>query len=105
MPPPAAEEFSSNCLKLGVYADGAGIANFQTGGIMSHLKVTLPAVILLGGFLLCSTTSYGKPEYMKSTRKACTYCHVDSKTKPKELTEAGKYFAEHKNLDGYKEKK
>jgi len=24
---------------------------------------------------------------------------------PKELTDAGKYFAEHKNLDGYKEKK
>ena len=30
---------------------------------MSHLKVTLPAAILLGGFLVCSTTSYGKPEY------------------------------------------
>jgi hypothetical protein len=85
--------------------DGAGIATFRTGGIMSHLKVALPAAILLGGFLLCSTTSYGKPEYMKSTKKACVYCHVDSKAKPKELTEAGKYFAEHKNLDGYKEKK
>jgi hypothetical protein len=72
---------------------------------MSHWKVTLPAAILLGGFLLCSTTSYGKPEYMKSTKKACNYCHVDSKAKPKELTAAGKYFAEHKNLDGYKEQK
>jgi hypothetical protein len=30
---------------------------------------------------------------------------VDSKAKPKELTDAGKYFAEHKNLDGYKETK
>ena len=69
---------------------------------MSHLKVTLPAVILLGGFLVCSTASYGKPEYTKSTKKACTVRHVDSKAKPKELTEAGKYFAEHKNLDGYK---
>ena len=72
---------------------------------MSHWKVTLPAAILLGGFLLCSTTSYGKPEYMKSTKKACAYCHVDSKAKPKELTAAGKYFAEHKSLDGYQEKK
>ena len=72
---------------------------------MSHWKVTLPAAILLGGFLLCSTTSYGKPEYMKSTKKACNYCHVDSKAKHKELTAAGKYFAEHKNLDGYKEQK
>ena len=72
---------------------------------MSHLKVTLPTVILLGGFLVCSTASYGKPEYTKSTKKACTTCHVDSKAKPKELTDAGKYYAEHKNLDGYKEKK
>ena len=55
---------------------------------MSHLKITLPAVILLGGFLVCSTASYGKAEYMKSTKKACVYCHVDSKAKPKELTDA-----------------
>jgi hypothetical protein len=72
---------------------------------MFHLKVALPAVILAGGFLVCTTTSYGKPEYVKTTKKACTFCHVDSKAKPKELTEAGKYFAEHKNLDGYTEKK
>ena len=81
------------------------LLTFGIGGIMSHLKVTLPTVILLGGFLVCSTASYGKPEYTKSTKKACATCHVDSKAKPKELTDAGKYFAEHKNLDGYKEKK
>jgi hypothetical protein len=85
--------------------DGAAIASFRLGGIMSHLKVIVPAVILLGGFLVCSTASYGKPEYVKSTKKACSFCHVDSKNKPKELTEAGKYFSEHKNLDGYKETK
>ena len=72
---------------------------------MFHLKIALPAVILAGGFLVCTTTSYGKPEYMKSTKKACTFCHVDSKAKPKELTAAGKYYAEHKSLDGYTEKK
>ena len=72
---------------------------------MSHLKITLPAVILLGGFLICSTSSYGKPDYTKSTKKACAYCHVDSKAKPKEMTDAGKYYAEHKNLDGYKDSK
>jgi hypothetical protein len=85
--------------------DGLAIAKFTPGGIMHHLKIALPAVILLGGFLLCSTASYGKPEYMRSTKKACAFCHVDSKVKPKELTDAGKYFAEHKNLDGYQEKK
>ena len=72
---------------------------------MSHLKLTLPAVILLGGFLICSTSSYGKPEYVKTTKKACTYCHVDSKAKPKELTPAGKYSDEHNRLDGYTETK
>ena len=72
---------------------------------MFHLKIALPAVILAGGFLVCTTSSYGKPEYMKSTKKACTFCHVDSKAKPKELTAAGKYYAEHKSLDGYTEKK
>ena len=60
---------------------------------MSHLKSHLPAVILLGGFLVCSTASYGKPEYTKTTKKACVYCHVDSKAKPKELTEAGQVLS------------
>jgi hypothetical protein len=72
---------------------------------MPHLKLTLPAAILAAGFLICSVASYGKPEYSKTTKKACTYCHVDAKAKPKELTDAGKYYSEHKSLDGYQEKK
>lgn len=72
---------------------------------MSHLKITLPAAILLGGFLVCSTSSFGKPEYTKATKKPCAFCHVDSKAKPKELTAAGKYYQEKKTLDGYQEKK
>jgi hypothetical protein len=73
--------------------------------MLSQLKLVVPAAILLGGFLVCSTATYGKPEYVKSTKKACTYCHVDAKAKPKELTEPGKYFQEHKSLDGYQDKK
>jgi hypothetical protein len=69
---------------------------------MSKIKYALPAAILAAGFLVCSTLSYAKPEYMKSTKKACVYCHVDFKAKPKVLTDAGKYFKEHKTLDGYK---
>jgi hypothetical protein len=30
---------------------------------------------------------------------------VDAKAKPKELTDAGKYYSEHKTLDGYQDKK
>ena len=73
---------------------------------MLKIKYAVPATILLGGFLVSSTLSFGKPEYVKATKKACAYCHVDSKAKPKELTEAGKYFKEHSNsLEGYGEKK
>ncbi len=71
---------------------------------MSRLKLTLPAAILLGGFLICSTVTYGKPEYTKQTKKACVYCHVNATKAPKELKDAGKYFQEHKSLDGYQEK-
>lgn len=67
---------------------------------MSKIKYAVPAIILLGGFLVSSTLSYGKPEYTKATKKACSICHVDSKAKPKELTEAGKYYKEHKSLEG-----
>jgi hypothetical protein len=76
---------------------------------MTHLKLIVPAVILLGGFLVCSTASYGKQEYMKATKKQCVYCHAkvsaDKDVMNKNLTDAGKYYAEHKSLDGYVEKK
>jgi hypothetical protein len=72
---------------------------------MLKIKYAVPATILLGGFLACSTLSFGKVEYMKATKKPCAYCHVDSKAKPKELTEAGKYYKEHKSLEGYTETK
>jgi cytochrome c553 len=76
---------------------------------MSRLKVIAPAVILLGGFLVCSTASFGKAEYAKATKKPCTTCHektvADKAVMAKNLTDAGKYYAEHKSLDGYQEKK
>jgi len=72
---------------------------------MKHLKIMLPAAIVLVGFLLCSTATYGKAEYSKQTKKACAYCHVDAAKMPKELKDPGKYFQEHKSLDGYQEKK
>ena len=68
---------------------------------MSKIKYAVPAAILLSGFLVSTTLSYGKPEYTKATKKACAFCHVDSKAKPKDLTEAGKFYKEHKTLEGY----
>ncbi len=76
---------------------------------MSKIKILLPAAILLGGFLLCTTASYGTAEYAKQTKKACGYCHAvkgaPNKDNAKDLTDAGKYFAKKKTLDGYEEKK
>ncbi len=74
---------------------------------MSKLKLVLPAAVLMGGFLICTTASYGTLEYQKQTKKPCAFCHTQTvpKTgdpKAKELTDAGKYFQSHnKSLDGY----
>ncbi len=70
---------------------------------MFSIKIGVPAVILLGGFLICTTASYGTQEYTKQTKKACKYCHTESfpkagTEKAKELTPAGKYFQEKKAL-------
>jgi hypothetical protein len=65
---------------------------------MRKVRFLLPALILCGG-LAVSTVSYGKPEYTKKEKKACVFCHTNSK----ELNEAGKYYKEHNNsLEGYK---
>lgn len=72
---------------------------------MRQLKLIIPAIVLAGGFLLCSTTSYGKADYTKATKKGCVYCHVDAQKNPKDLKDAGKYYQEHKTLDGYQEAK
>jgi hypothetical protein len=72
---------------------------------MSRFKIIVPAALVLGGFLICTTTSYGKAEFTKQTKKACTYCHVDAQKAPKDLKAPGKYYQEHKSLDGYQEKK
>jgi hypothetical protein len=64
------------------------------------MKFAIPAFVLFLGVLACSTLSYGKPEYTKKEKKACTYCHVSAKSK--ELNDAGKYYKDHDHsLEGY----
>ena len=44
---------------------------------MRILKLAIPAAIVISGFLLCSTASYGKMEYMKKENlKSCSGCHA-----------------------------
>jgi hypothetical protein len=77
---------------------------------MSSLKLIVPAAIVLGGFVVCSSVTYGKAEYTKATKKGCLYCHKTNEPAKKDvmngnLTDAGKYYHEHKSLEGYQEKK
>ena len=70
---------------------------------MSKFKYLVPAVVLMGSVLI-TATSYAKPDFTKSTKKACTFCHVTAKSK--ELNDAGKYYKEHDHsLEGYQPKK
>jgi cytochrome c553 len=44
---------------------------------MRNWKLVIPAVIVMSGFLFCTTASFGKPEYQKKENlKSCTACHV-----------------------------
>ena len=82
---------------------------------MRALKLVLPAAVLTAGFLVCTTASYGTPDYSKKEKKACTFCHakiesgtVNGKNEAmvKNLTEAGKFYKEHNHsLEGFTPKK
>jgi hypothetical protein len=43
---------------------------------MRATKLVIPSVILLGGFVVCTTSMFGTPEYSKKEKKSCTACHV-----------------------------
>ncbi|MEO8595685.1 MAG: hypothetical protein ABI759_20365 [Candidatus Solibacter sp.] len=77
---------------------------------MRALKLVLPTVILSAGFLVCTTATYGKPEYATKEKKGCTFCHAkmltDKAEMQKNLNEAGTYYKDHDHkLDGYTPKK
>ena len=76
---------------------------------MGAVKLILPAILVLTGIVLGTTATYGKQEYAKKEKKSCVFCHAKVEAKeamPKNLTDAGKYYAAHDHsLDGYTEKK
>lgn len=57
------------------------------------LKIGLPMAILAGGLIVSTPFSFGKAEYTKKEKKACTYCHTANGKK--ELNDLGKCYAEH----------
>ncbi|MGD0296346.1 MAG: hypothetical protein ABSE86_04470 [Bryobacteraceae bacterium] len=67
------------------------------------LKIAVPSLVLLGG-LMVTSSSFGKTEYTKKEKKACTYCHVAQGKK--DLNEVGKCYGEHNHsLEGCEPKK
>jgi hypothetical protein len=70
---------------------------------MRHLlKLILPASILAAGFFFNATRIWAVPEFARKTKKECSFCHPPDSWN---LTEAGKYYREHKySLEGYKPK-
>jgi len=57
---------------------------------MRILKLAIPSAIVMTGFLVCTTASFGKPEFSKKEGKTCTYCHV--KAGAKDLNDTGKCY-------------
>ena len=54
------------------------------------------------GVVLAASPAFAKPEYTRKTSKGCAYCHQPPGYN---LTEAGKYYADHGySLKGYKPK-
>jgi cytochrome c553 len=51
--------------------------------------------------LALSASASAKPEYTRKTTKACAFCHQPPGYN---LNEAGKYYADHGSLKGYKAK-
>ncbi len=66
------------------------------------VKLILPAGILASGLLINARTSWAVPEFARKTKKECSFCHPPDSWN---LTEAGKYYRDHKySLAGYKPK-
>jgi hypothetical protein len=53
--------------------------------------------------VLFAPFAVGTPEFSKKENKQCLFCHT-AVGKP-DLNDAGKYYKDHKTLEGFKEKK
>lgn len=59
----------------------------------SFLKIMMPVALAGAAMLLSTPSSFGKAEYTKKEKKACTVCHVA--TGKAELNDVGKCYASH----------
>jgi len=71
---------------------------------MRALRLVLPLAVLMTGLFVTTTTSFGKPEYMKKEKaKSCTTCHVAAGKK--DLNDVGKYYGKNHVMAGCEAKK
>ncbi len=66
-------------------------------------KIVRALAIVGGVSLLLSPFAVGTPEYAKKESAQCVVCHTA--VGKADLNEAGKYYKDHKTLDGYRDKK
>ena len=64
------------------------------------IQLAAPAALAGFGLLFNVTASFAKKEYTAKEKKGCVFCHTTATSK--ELNDAGKYYKEHKTLEGYK---
>jgi hypothetical protein len=69
--------------------------------MLKILKTAIVAAVLTVGVWFASVMpSYAKPEYAKTEKKSCTFCHVTAGKA--DLNDAGNYYAAHDHsLKGY----
>lgn len=65
---------------------------------MRKLRLLLPVATVLAAFLATSGISFANKDIAKAEKKPCQTCHV--KVGQKDLNDVGKYYKEHKKLDG-----
>jgi hypothetical protein len=72
------------------------------GRVLMRIRrlVTLiaPVGVVMGALFFDARSSVARPEYTRKTKKECLFCHPPNSF---QLTEAGKYYRDHRSLDGY----
>lgn len=63
---------------------------------MKKLPLIVSSMVLGAVFFISATATFGKVEYTKKEKKACTACHVSAKSK--DLNDTGKCYHEKKDL-------
>jgi hypothetical protein len=65
---------------------------------MKAVRLLIPAATLIAAMMATSGLSFANKEIFKKEKKPCITCHV--KMGQKDLNEVGKYYKEHKTLEG-----